>query len=101
MVQQRIKIFNGRIIAEDRILPRGTLLITGDTISAVTEGDISFDDAVEIDAKGNYISAGFIDIHVHGGGGHDFMDGNEEAFLKIAETHARYGTTSMVPTTLP
>jgi N-acetylglucosamine-6-phosphate deacetylase len=37
---------------------------------------------------------------VHGGGGHDFMDGNEDAFLEIARTHARYGTTAMVPTTL-
>ena len=42
----------------------------------------------------------FIDIHVHGGGGHDFMDGTEEAFIKAAEAHARFGTTSMVPTTL-
>ncbi|MBD0299828.1 MAG: N-acetylglucosamine-6-phosphate deacetylase, partial [Nitrososphaera sp.] len=47
-----------------------------------------------------YISPGFIDIHVHGGGGHDLMDGSEEAFLKIAETHAQYGTTAMFPTTL-
>ena len=100
MVQQRIKIFNGRIITEDRILPRGTLLVTDDIISIITEDDISFDDAIEIDAKGNYISPGFIDIHVHGGGGYDFMDGTGEAFLKIAETHARYGTTAMFPTTL-
>ena len=100
MVQQRIKIYNGRIITADKILPHGTILITGDTITAVSEDDISFDDAIEIDAKGNYISPGFIDIHVHGGGGHDFMDGTEEAFLKIAETHARYGTTAMLPTTL-
>ena len=100
MEQQRIKIYNGRIITEDRILPRGTLLVSDDTISVVTEDDISFDDAIEIDANGNYISPGFIDIHVHGGGGYDFMDGTEEAFLKIAETHARYGTTTMLPTTL-
>jgi N-acetylglucosamine-6-phosphate deacetylase len=37
---------------------------------------------------------------VHGGGGHDFMDGSEAAFSKIAEMHARYGTTAMFPTTL-
>jgi N-acetylglucosamine-6-phosphate deacetylase len=100
MVQQRIKIYNGRIITADKILPYGTILVTGDTITAVSDDDISFDDAIEIDAKGNYISPGFIDIHVHGGGGYDFMDGTEEAFLKIAETHARYGTTAMLPTTL-
>ncbi|HUH47912.1 MAG TPA: N-acetylglucosamine-6-phosphate deacetylase, partial [Arenibacter sp.] len=40
------------------------------------------------------------DIHIHGGGGHDFMDGDVAGFLKIAELHAQYGTTSMVPTTL-
>ena len=37
---------------------------------------------------------------MHGGGGHDFMDGTENAFLKIAEIHAQYGTTAMLPTTL-
>ncbi len=100
MARQPIKIYNGRIITPYRIISKGTILITDDTITAVTEGDADFADALEIDAKGNYISPGFIDIHVHGGGGHDFMDGSEEAFLKIAETHAQYGTTSMLPTTL-
>lgn len=53
-----------------------------------------------IDAGGDYVAPGFIDMHVHGGGGHDFMDGTVEAFLGVARTHARYGTTSLVPTTL-
>lgn len=53
-----------------------------------------------IDAGGQYVSPGFIDMHVHGGGGHDFMDGTIEAYLGAAETHARYGTTALVPTTL-
>jgi N-acetylglucosamine-6-phosphate deacetylase len=76
------------------------VLITGDTITAVSEKNIEVTDAEEIDAKGKFVAPGFIDIHVHGGGGHDFMDGTVEAFLTIAETHARYGTTSMLPTTL-
>ncbi len=57
-------------------------------------------DALEINAHGKYISPGFIDIHVHGGGGCDFMDADITSFLTIAETHARYGTTAMFPTTL-
>src|SRR5258705_1836451 len=100
MKQQLIKIYNGKIITPSSIIKNGTILVTGDTITAVLEGDIEVADATEIDANGNYISPGFIDIHVHGGGGYDFMDGSEEAFLKIAETHARHGTTAMLPTTL-
>lgn len=100
MSNQQIKIFNGRIITPYRIIPQGSVLISGATISAVSEGNIVAADALEIDAGGKYVAPGFIDIHVHGGGGHDFMDGNETAFLKIAETHVKYGTTSMLPTTL-
>ena len=46
--------------------------------------EINPDDQI-IDAKQQYVSPGFIDMHVHGGGGHDFMDGTVEAFLRIAE----------------
>jgi len=100
MNNQRLKIYNGKIITPTGIMPQGTILVTDGQITEVSEKEIETGDAIEIDAAGNYISAGFIDIHVHGGGGHDFMDATETAFLKIAETHARHGTTSMLPTTL-
>lgn len=100
MSAQKFKIYNGQVITPYRVFPKGTVIVTGNTITGVSEGDIDAPDAIGIDARGQYIAPGFIDIHIHGGGGHDFMDGSEEAFLKIAETHARYGTTSMVPTTL-
>ena len=96
----RIRIHNGQLILHDRIIPKGTLLIEEGKIIAVEEGDLEFSDATAIDAKGAFVSPGFIDIHVHGGGDHDFMDGTEEAFLKVAELHAAHGTTSMMPTTL-
>lgn len=97
---KKVKITNGQIITPYRIIKNGTLLIKGHQIEAVAEGDIEAPDYEVIDAKGNYVSPGFIDIHIHGGGGHDFMDGTEEAYLKIAEIHATYGTTAMAPTTL-
>ena len=97
---QPIKIFNGKIITPYKIIDGGSLLISGETIAAINENNIRVENAIEIDAQGKYISPGFIDIHVHGGGGYDFMDGDETAFLKIAETHAQYGTTAMLPTTL-
>ncbi len=100
MHHQQLKIYNGKIITPYKIIQGGTVLVTGDTITAVSERNIETNDAVEIDAKGHYIAPGFIDIHVHGGGGHDFMDGTEAAFLAIAKTHAQFGTTSMLPTTL-
>lgn len=98
-MDKQIKIINGRVITPYRI-SNATVLISGKKIKAVSERDIDAPDATVIDAAGKYVSPGFIDIHVHGGGGHDFMDGSEEAFLAIARTHARYGTTAMVPTTL-
>jgi N-acetylglucosamine-6-phosphate deacetylase len=100
MPEQIIKIINGRIIISDQILEHATIVISGKKILSIDKEDKEVAGAKIIDANGNYVSAGFIDIHVHGGGGHDFMDGSESGFLKIAETHAQYGTTSMLPTTL-
>lgn len=95
-----IKIFNGHIITPYRIIRNGTIVVRDGRISEVSGSNIDIPDALEINAQGQYIAPGFIDLHIHGGGGYDFMDGTEEAFLKIAEIHAQYGTTAMVPTTL-
>jgi N-acetylglucosamine-6-phosphate deacetylase len=100
MSDQPLKICNARIITPYRIIPHGTVLISEGIIAAVSEGNLVATDAIEIDAKGKFLAPGFIDIHVHGGGGHDFMDGSETAFLRIAETHVKHGTTAMLPTTL-
>lgn len=96
----RIKIFNGQIILKNQIQSGGCLLIENGKIVDLPTSDVDFPDAELVDAQGNYISPGFIDIHIHGGGGSDFMDGTVEGFLQIAQTHAKHGTTSMLPTTL-
>jgi N-acetylglucosamine-6-phosphate deacetylase len=99
-MQKPLKISNGTILTPYRIIRNGTIGIVDGKIVGVSERDIDLPDALEIDAAGRYVAPGFIDLHIHGGGGHDFMDGSVEAFLKIAETHAQFGTTAMVPTTL-
>lgn len=96
----KIKISNGTVLTPFRAIKNGTVVVEEGRIIGVHEGNIEVPDAEEIDAQGQYISPGFIDIHVHGGGGADFMDGTEEAFLTVAELHARFGTTALVPTTL-
>lgn len=99
---KRLVITNGLLVRPTRIESGMTVLCRNGRIEAIVP-DAAYrplaDDEV-VDAAGRHVSPGFIDMHVHGGGGHDFMDGTVEAFLSIAETHARYGTTSMVPTTL-
>ncbi|BAU53878.1 N-acetylglucosamine-6-phosphate deacetylase [Mucilaginibacter gotjawali] len=99
-MDQRLKIFNGKLITPSGIVDNGCMLMADGAITAISDRNIDAPDALEIDACGKYVSPGFIDIHVHGGGGHDFMDNTVGAFLAIANTHARYGTTAMLPTTL-
>lgn len=95
-----LKIFNGTVLTPQRTINSGCVLIADGKIVEVGEANIEVEGALEIDAQGKYIAPGFIDMHVHGGGGHDFMDNTETAFLEIARTHAAYGTTAMMPTTL-
>ncbi len=98
-----ILFYNAQVILRNETF-LGGVLVEGTKIKTIyREKDISldrFEGCTLINLQGKFLSPGFIDIHVHGGGGYDFMDGTEEAFENIAVTHARYGTTSMVPTTL-
>jgi N-acetylglucosamine-6-phosphate deacetylase len=56
--------------------------------------------ATEISASGQTAIPGFIDVHIHGAGGHDVMEGTAEAMSTVAKTLARHGTTSFVATTV-
>jgi N-acetylglucosamine-6-phosphate deacetylase len=88
----------GTLVLEDRLLENAWLLARGDTIEAVgTGGPPPADDMTDL--ASSYLAPGFVDLHVHGGDGHDFMDGTETAFRAICRAHARHGTTSLLPTT--
>lgn len=93
-------IKNGRIITPS-IIHEGYIIIKDGIILEACAGSIPFGDFDEIiDAGGNYVSPGFIDMHTHGAGGADFMDGTVEAYLTAASMHAKHGTTLLFPTTL-
>jgi len=96
----KTKIINGKIITPYRIISSGNVCIENSKICKISEGDVHFPDAEIIDANGHYVSPGFIDLHTHGAGNADFMDGTVEAYLQIAKTHAQHGTTGLYPTTL-
>ena len=91
-----LKVINGKIIADGEI-KEAILYAEGGKITEISAQDKPAD--ITIDAKGKYVSPGFIDTHVHGAAGADVMDGTVEAIRTIAKTHARFGTTSICPTT--
>ncbi|MFL6641435.1 MAG: amidohydrolase family protein, partial [Paraburkholderia graminis] len=72
----------------------GTLEFENGRITALTGERV---DPATNDAP--YILPGFIDLHVHGGGGADVMEAGD-AIQTITRTHARYGTTSLLATTM-
>jgi len=90
---------NGTIVLENRLLPEGEVRVAADRIASVRESPTDAADAEIIDLHGGYLVPGYVDLHVHGGAGSDFMDGTEDAFHTICRAHARHGTTSLLPTT--
>ena len=91
---------NARLLAGGPPRPDGFVLTQGARIAALGQGIPQGVDAAIRDAQGRYLAPGFIDGHVHGGGGFDFMDGSEEAIRGIAAYHARHGVTALLATTL-
>ena len=92
------QIINGKILTPQGWLKDGSVLISDGKILEVTNCDLAVVGATLIDAKGMYIVPGGVEIHVHGGGGRDFMEGTEEAFRAAVATHMKHGTTSIFPT---
>lgn len=95
--------FKGRLVLPDRLVERGLLSVRDGLIAGVWDLDADGQAPVPDPARlieGPYISPGFVDLHVHGGGGADFMDGDLAAVQTITALHGRHGTTSLLATTL-
>ena len=95
-----LKITNGTVITGGKSFAGNVVLNDGVIEYVGTENPEVSADAEVIDAKGLYVAPGFIDMHTHGAGGADFMDGTVEAYLTAAKMHAAHGTTLLYPTTL-
>jgi N-acetylglucosamine-6-phosphate deacetylase len=81
----------GNLILPDRVVD-GRLVIRDGRIAEI-------DVRSEMAGNGDFISPGFIDLHVHGGEGADYMDGTVEGVRTANRAHLRHGTTSIFPTT--
>lgn len=93
-----IVIKNVKIVTDGGILDGYQVGLKDGKIAAIEPAHIPMEGA-QVDGAGCYLSAGFVDIHVHGGGGADFMDG-AAAYEAACESHLQHGTTSIVPTTI-
>lgn len=96
----RIIFKNAQLILPDRIAANTDVLVENGRIADISRTDESSWQAREfVDLEGNYLSPGFIDIHIHGAMGHDTMDASERALEAICNYHAAGGTTSLLATT--
>ena len=90
-------IVNGKIVLENQILENKVLVFNEKIIDIVNEAP---KDCEIIDANGNYVCPGLIDIHIHGNMGKDTMDSTDDAICTIAKSIARHGVSSFLPTTM-
>lgn len=88
-------ITNCKIVSDGKITDSGIVIDNGKIVEIT---DVCPDNCEIIDLGGDYISAGFIELHCHGGGGHEFIDATEEAVLSACKIHADGGTRVMYPT---
>ncbi len=86
-----------QVVTPARILAPGWLLLDGDRISEVGEGapPRAPDGDLVLDLGSATVVPGFVDLHVHGGGGASFESGTPDAADVVAATHLAHGTTSM------
>ena len=91
------KLFiNAKVILFDRIIENGAVRVVGEKISDIYEGKYEkrADDEI-VDVGGLYLSPGFIDVHVHGGGGGYFSGADEDEIDAACKIHLAHGTTAM------
>ena len=94
-----ILFHDGKIILETEVVSDACVICQDGKIQYVGPVPSTLPTGVEIvSLGGGYLAPGFVDIHVHGGHGHDFMDGTTEAITNAAGAHLQHGVTSMFPT---
>jgi N-acetylglucosamine-6-phosphate deacetylase len=103
--KESVQLLYGQVLTPNGICNDGVLAIQGESISYAGDAsglpaDLKQAAAEVINQPDGYIIPGFIDIHVHGGNGEDFMDATKDVLDKITSFHSSQGTTAMLATTM-
>jgi N-acetylglucosamine-6-phosphate deacetylase len=94
-------IINARLIIGNDIFDNKVVIFDNKIVDIVNSDKIDeYKECSIIDAKGAYLSSGFIDIHIHGSGDADTMDSTFEALETISTTITQTGTTAFLATTM-
>lgn len=96
----KYRLHGGRLVTAGEILEKDLLIANGTIEALIERNAISSLDYQTVDCTDHLISAGFVDIHQHGGGGSDYMDGMPDDYVNATEAHLAHGTTSVMPTLL-
>lgn len=101
--QESWRITNVRIVADEEIISGSLVVAEGKIAGVYPEGSdvpAAYGELPVVDGEGGWLLPGFIDVHVHGGNGAEFMEASREAFDRITAFHAANGTTCMLATTV-
>jgi N-acetylglucosamine-6-phosphate deacetylase len=100
-VQPAQVFLGGTVVTDSGLVADGMVAVREGRIESAgpRRPDLVPPGAETIDARGQYISSGFVDIHVHGGAGSDFMDATAADVEQVFRYHAAHGTTALCPTT--
>jgi N-acetylglucosamine-6-phosphate deacetylase len=100
MTPGTLRFTNAAVVLEDGVRTGIDVLVAeGRIVSVIPSSSLSSSPVSIVDVAGHCLAPGFVDLHVHGGAGADFMDGTAEAFRTVCQAHALHGTTSLLPTT--
>ena len=93
-------IVNGRLVLSDQVVSDMAIIFDEKIRAIVPTSEVDVKEYEVIDAKGNLVAPGLVDIHIHGYVGEDASDGNPEGLKKMAAGIAENGVTSWCPTTM-
>ncbi|WP_340004841.1 N-acetylglucosamine-6-phosphate deacetylase [Paenibacillus sp. FSL K6-0276] len=98
------KLLFGKVLTPQGLIEHGVIAVSGEQIHYAGEAawlpDVYAHWPASGKAGGDLLIPGFVDVHVHGGAGHDFMYSDNESLDAITKFHSSQGTTTMLATTM-